>query len=93
MSSVDPVVSIVIGAVAFGESIRHTVVASAAEALSMAVMVLGVFMLAQTTAVMAANEAHAGGLSDPESSDAERAGPPGPAVEAGPSVGEGDSWP
>lgn len=51
LSAADPVLSVVIGAVAFGEAIRTGVVPTTLEALSLVVMVLGIFMLAHTEAV------------------------------------------
>lgn len=50
MSVVDPVVSILIGAFAFGEKIRTGLAASSAEALALAVMVVGVWLLARVNA-------------------------------------------
>lgn len=51
MSVVDPVVSIVIGAVAFGESIAAGPGELAAEVIALAVMSVGVFLLARSEAI------------------------------------------
>lgn len=54
MTVVDPLVSIAIGALAFGESIATGVVASLVEVTALAVMAAGVFVLARTEAGLAA---------------------------------------
>lgn len=51
MSVVDPVVSIVIGALAFGESIAAGPGELAAEVIALAVMTCGVFLLARSEAI------------------------------------------
>ena len=53
LSATDPVVSVLIGAIAFGEGIRTGIVPSTLEALALVVMVVGIFMLAHTEAVNA----------------------------------------
>ncbi|MGH9056372.1 MAG: DMT family transporter [Acidimicrobiales bacterium] len=58
ISATDPVVSVVIGAVAFGEAIRSGLTATTLEVLSLAAMVAGIFMLAHTHAVDAAEGGH-----------------------------------
>lgn len=54
MTVVDPLVSIAIGALAFGESIATGVLASLVEVTALAVMAAGVFVLARTEAGLAA---------------------------------------
>jgi len=56
MTVVDPVVSILIGAVAFGESIDSGWLESSVEIAALALMVAGVFVLAQSKAVLAVRE-------------------------------------
>ncbi len=56
MSAVDPVVSIVIGAVAFGETISGGAGAAAAEVVALVVMVLGIYWLARSPAVRRTRE-------------------------------------
>lgn len=51
MTVIDPVVSILIGAFAFGESLRLGVGSAIVEILALVVMAVGVFGLARTTAV------------------------------------------
>jgi hypothetical protein len=48
MSVLDPIVSIVIGAVAFGERIATSPGSLAAEVLALAALSIGVFMLARS---------------------------------------------
>jgi hypothetical protein len=54
LSAADPVVSVVIGAVAFGEAVRSGPVATPLEVVSFSAIVAGIFMLAHTDAVNAA---------------------------------------
>ncbi|MDQ2753938.1 MAG: DMT family transporter [Actinomycetota bacterium] len=56
MTVVDPVVSIVIGAVAFGESIDSGLLESSSEILALLVMAIGVFILARSKAVLSVKE-------------------------------------
>jgi hypothetical protein len=56
MSVIDPIVSIVIGAVAFGESIAANPAALAAEVAALAAMTVGVFLLARSESVRALPE-------------------------------------
>ncbi len=56
MTVVDPVVSILIGAIAFGESVDIGLVTSSVEVLSLVVMTVGVFLLARTKAVRGLHE-------------------------------------
>jgi drug/metabolite transporter (DMT)-like permease len=58
LSATDPIVSVVIGAVAFGEAIRVGVAATTLEVLSFSAIVGGIFMLAHTEAVNAAQRHH-----------------------------------
>jgi uncharacterized membrane protein len=58
MSAVDPVVSVLIGAVAFGETIRGGVLPATVETLSLGLMVVGIFLLAHSVAVRKANADH-----------------------------------
>jgi drug/metabolite transporter (DMT)-like permease len=56
MTVVDPVVSILIGAVAFGESIDIGVVSTSTEVIALTVMTVGVFLLARTKAIRGLHE-------------------------------------
>ena len=58
LSATDPVVSVVVGAVAFGESLRTGLAANAVEVLSFSAIVVGIFMLAHTEATKAAQARH-----------------------------------
>jgi drug/metabolite transporter (DMT)-like permease len=58
LSATDPIVSVVIGAVAFGEAIRVGVAETTLEVLSFSAIVVGIFMLAHTEAVNAAQRDH-----------------------------------
>ena len=49
----DPVVSVVVGAVVFGESLRAGLIASGAEVVSFSAVVAGIFILAHTEATKA----------------------------------------
>lgn len=53
-SATDPVVSVLIGAFAFGEALRTGVIANTLEVLSLISVVVGIFMLAHTEAAKAA---------------------------------------
>jgi drug/metabolite transporter (DMT)-like permease len=57
----DPVVSIIIGAGAFSEAIATGPIASSLEAVGMALMVLGVFVLGQSEAVLGSRQEPATG--------------------------------
>lgn len=54
LSAADPVVSVVIGAVAFGEAIQSGIIATTLEVISFSAVVVGIFMLGHTDAVNAA---------------------------------------
>lgn len=56
MTVVDPIVSIVIGAVAFGESLDIGVTSTSTEIIALVVMIAGVFVLARTRAVRGLHE-------------------------------------
>jgi hypothetical protein len=58
LSATDPVVSVVIGAVAFGEAIHLGPVATPMEAISFAAVVVGIFVLGRTEAVKLAQREH-----------------------------------
>lgn len=58
LSATDPIVSVLIGAVAFGEALRVGVAATTLEVLSFSAVVAGIFMLAHTEAVNAAQRHH-----------------------------------
>lgn len=58
LSATDPIVSVLIGAVAFGEAIRIGVAETTLEVLSFSAIVVGIFMLAHTEAVNAAQRHH-----------------------------------
>lgn len=58
LSATDPIVSVLVGAVAFGEAIRVGVAATTVEVLSFSAIVVGIFMLAHTEAVNAAQRHH-----------------------------------
>jgi hypothetical protein len=58
LSAADPIVSVLIGAVAFGEAIRVGVAETTLEVLSFSAVVVGIFMLAHTEAVNAAQRHH-----------------------------------
>jgi drug/metabolite transporter (DMT)-like permease len=53
LSATDPVVSVVVGAIAFGEVVRTGLFATSFEVMGLAAMVAGIFMLAHTEAVNA----------------------------------------
>ena len=63
MTVTDPVVSILIGAVAFGETVRLDAVRGTADVLALVVMSVGVFALARTPAI---RMLHADGDQEPE---------------------------
>jgi hypothetical protein len=54
LSATDPVVSVIVGAVAFGEAIRTGPVATTLEVISFSAVVAGIFILGHTDAVNAA---------------------------------------
>jgi hypothetical protein len=56
MSVVDPIVSIVIGAVAFGESIAAGPADVVMEVIALAAMSAGIFLLARSEAVRSLHE-------------------------------------
>lgn len=58
LSATDPIVSVVIGSLAFGETLRTGVVATTLEVISFSALVVGIFMLAHTDAVNAAQRHH-----------------------------------
>jgi hypothetical protein len=58
LSATDPVVSVVIGALAFDESLRTGLVANTVEIVSLFAVVAGIFMLAHTQATKAAQTRH-----------------------------------
>lgn len=58
MTVVDPVVSILIGALAFGETLRLGALDGIVEVVALAVMAVGVFALARTTAVQSLHSEH-----------------------------------
>lgn len=58
LSAADPVVSVVIGAAAFGEAVRSGLFATTAEVLSLSAIVVGIFMLAHTEAVKVVQVRH-----------------------------------
>jgi hypothetical protein len=58
LSATDPVVSVFIGAIAFGESLRSGAMATTLEVLSFSAIVVGIFLLAHTDAVKAAQRHH-----------------------------------
>jgi drug/metabolite transporter (DMT)-like permease len=58
LSATDPIVSVLIGAVAFGEAIRIGVAETTLEVLSFSAVVAGIFVLAHTEAVNAAQRHH-----------------------------------
>ena len=58
LSATDPVISVFIGAIAFGESLRSGALATTLEVLSFSAIVAGIFLLAHTDAVKAAQREH-----------------------------------
>lgn len=58
LSATDPIVSVLIGAVAFGEAVRTGLVATTLEVVSFSAIVVGIFMLAHTEVVKAAQRRH-----------------------------------
>jgi len=58
LSASDPIVSVVLGAVAFGEVLRSGGWATTLEVISFSAIVVGIFMLAHTEAVKAAQGDH-----------------------------------
>jgi hypothetical protein len=59
LSATDPIVSVLIGVIAFGEAIRAGVTATSLEVVSLSAVVVGIFMLAHTEAVNRAERHHA----------------------------------
>ena len=58
LSATDPIVSVLVGAVAFGEARRVGVAETTLEALSFSAVVAGIFPLAHTEAVNEAQRHH-----------------------------------
>jgi len=58
LSATDPIVSVLIGVVAFGEALRVGFAATTLEVLSFSAIIGGIFVLAHTEAVNAAQEQH-----------------------------------
>ena len=58
LSATDPIVSVLVGAVAFGEALRVGVAETTLEVLSFSAVVAGIFLLAHTEAVNAAQRHH-----------------------------------
>jgi len=58
LSATDPVVSVLVGAVAFDEALRSGSAATVLEVISFSAIVVGIFMLAHTEAVNAAQGGH-----------------------------------
>jgi hypothetical protein len=58
LSATDPIVSVLIGAAAFGEGLRSGVFATTLEVISFSAIVVGIFLLAHTDAVKAAQREH-----------------------------------
>lgn len=58
LSATDPIVSVLIGAVAFGETIRAGGLPTVIEIVSFSAVVMGIFMLGQTEAVKVAESRH-----------------------------------
>lgn len=56
MTVVDPIISILIGAVAFGESLDIGALSTSTEVIALIVMTIGVFLLARTKAVRGLHE-------------------------------------
>jgi hypothetical protein len=54
LSATDPIVSVLIGAAAFGETVRTGIVPTTVEVVSFAAIVVGIFMLAHTDVVKVA---------------------------------------
>jgi drug/metabolite transporter (DMT)-like permease len=54
LSATDPIVSVFIGAAAFGETVRTGIVPTTVEVISFAAIVIGIFMLAHTDVVKVA---------------------------------------
>jgi hypothetical protein len=54
LSATDPIISVVIGAAAFGETVRTGIVPTTVEVFSFVAIVLGIFMLAHTDVVKVA---------------------------------------
>jgi drug/metabolite transporter (DMT)-like permease len=58
LSATDPIVSVLIGAVAFGEALRTGVFATTLEVASFSAIIVGIFLLAHTEAVNEAQRQH-----------------------------------
>lgn len=58
LSATDPIVSVIVGAVAFGETIRGGAFITLLEVVSFSAVVIGIFMLGQTEAVKVAQHRH-----------------------------------
>ena len=54
LSATDPIVSVLIGAAAFGETVRTGIAPTTVEVISFAAIVVGIFMLAHTDVVKVA---------------------------------------
>lgn len=63
LSASDPIISVVIGVIAFGEAVRGGPLLSSLEVVSFAAIVVGIFMLAHTEAVNAVQGQHLNTLS------------------------------
>jgi len=58
LSATDPIISVAIGVIVFGEAVRGGVAATVIEVVSFSAIVVGIFMLAHTEAVKAAQLDH-----------------------------------
>ena len=66
LSATDPVVSVIIGVVAFGEALKTGVAVTTLEVISFSAIVVGIFMLAHTEAVNVAQWGHDERLAHPQ---------------------------
>ncbi len=74
LSATDPIVSVLIGMVAFGEALRVGVADTTLEVLSFSAVVVGIFVLAHTEGVNAAQRHHFGAQVDAAAPEAVQPG-------------------
>jgi drug/metabolite transporter (DMT)-like permease len=66
LSATDPVISVVIGVIAFNEAVRSGLLPTTLEVVSFSIIVVGIFMLAHTEAVKTAQSDHSKSLALPQ---------------------------
>ena len=85
LSATDPIVSVLIGAAAFGETVRTGIVPTTVEVVSFVAIVVGIFMLAHTDVVKVAQSHYTLEQERAKTDgDGEASEPDGPSVEVPP---------